>query len=84
MGGNVTKAKRDGQPRRTGVKMDADARHCKIVEKEIADRFDVVTDGVEKLGNVFSGAAQILGHRVRAITTISRSACINSIVLVVR
>eukprot|EP00903_Cladosiphon_okamuranus_P007081 g6881.t1 len=55
-----------------GSKMDAEALHCEVVEKEIADRFDVVTDGIEKLENVFSGAAQILEHRVRAITTISR------------
>ncbi|CAN0229507.1 unnamed protein product [Pylaiella littoralis] len=60
-------------PRRTGGgnKMDADALHSEIVEKEIAERFEIVTDGIEKLENVFSGAAQILEHRVRAITTIS-------------
>lgn len=52
--------------------MDADALHSEIVEKEIAERFEIVTDGIEKLENVFSGAAQILEHRVRAITTISR------------
>lgn len=52
--------------------VDAEARHCERVESEIAKRFDIVTDGLEKLENVFSGAAQILEHRVRAITMISR------------
>lgn len=59
--------------RRGGARrMDAEARHCETVEKEIADRFEVITDGMEKLGDVFSGAAQILQYRVSAITTISR------------
>lgn len=71
---DVVKAIKDGnKPQRTGGgKLDADALHSEIVEKEIADRFDVVTDGIEKLENVFSGAAQILEHRIRAIATISR------------
>lgn len=64
---------REGQPRRKGEKADEDAQHCHMVEKEIADRFDVVTDGMEKLVNIFSGSAQILEHRVHAIATISRS-----------
>lgn len=57
-----------GRPKNMGV----EARHCERVESEIAKRFDIVTDGLEKLENVFSGAAQILEHRVRSITTISR------------
>lgn len=72
---DVVQAIKDGtRPQRAGGgnKMDADALHSEIVEKDIAERFDVVTDGIEKLENVFSGAAQILEHRVRAITTISR------------
>lgn len=71
---DVVKAIRDGKrPQRSGGgKMDGEALHCEVVENEIADRFDVVTDGIEKLENVFSGAAQILEHRVHAITTISR------------
>lgn len=71
---DAVKAIRDAKkPRRSGGgKMDAEALHCEVVEKEIANRFDVVTDGIEKLENVFSGAAQIMEHRVRAITTISR------------
>lgn len=71
---DVVKAIRDGKRpwRSGGGKMDGEALHCEAVEKEIADRFDIVTDGIERLENVFSGAAQILEHRVRAITTISR------------
>lgn len=71
---DVVKAIKEGdKPRRnSGVKMDADALHCEKVEKEIAERFEVVAGGIEKLEDVFSGAAQILEHRVRAITTISR------------
>lgn len=71
---DVVQAIRDrGKPRRNdGDKMDADALHCEMVEKEIADRFEIVTGGIAKLEDVFSGAAQILGHRVRAIATISR------------
>lgn len=72
---DVVQAIRDSKkPRGSGggSKLDAEALHCEVVEKEIADRFDVVTDGIERLENVFSGAAQILEHRVRAITTISR------------
>lgn len=53
-------------------KVDAETRHCEIVEKEIIDRFDVVTDGIEKLGNIFTGAAELVENRVRAITMISR------------
>ncbi|CAM9356602.1 unnamed protein product [Ectocarpus fasciculatus] len=70
---DVVKAIKEGdKPRKNGgVKMDADALHCEIVEKEIAERFEVVAGGIETLENVFSGAAQILEHRVRAITTIS-------------
>ncbi|CAM9356271.1 unnamed protein product [Scytosiphon promiscuus] len=70
---DVVQAIRDrGKPRRNdGDKMDADALHCEMVEKEIADRFEIVTGGIEKLEDVFSGAAQILEHRVRAIATIS-------------
>lgn len=49
-----------------------DARHCERVEKEIGGRFNVVTENMEKLSNVFSGAAEILATRIRAITTISR------------
>lgn len=55
-------------------KDDEDTRHCERVEKEIAGRFDVVTESMEKLSNVFSGAAEILATRIRAITTISRCA----------
>lgn len=71
---DVVQAIRDSKkpPRRSGSRMDGEALHCEVVEKEIADRFDVVTDGIERLENVFSGAAQILEHRVHAITTISR------------
>lgn len=71
---DVVKAVKEGdKPRRNGgVKVDADALHCEKVEKEIAERFEVVAGGIETLENVFSGAAQILEHRVRAITTISR------------
>lgn len=71
---DVVQAIRDSKKprRRAGSRMDGEALHCEVVEKEIADRFDVVTDGIERLENVFSGAAQILEHRVRAITTISR------------
>ncbi|CAM9767630.1 unnamed protein product [Ectocarpus sp. 12 AP-2014] len=70
---DVVKAIKEGdKPRRnSGVKMEADALHCEKVEKEIAERFEVVAGGIEKLEDVFSGAAQILEHRVRAITTIS-------------
>ncbi len=65
------------KPQRNGSgKMDGDALHCEIVEQEIADRFDVVTGGIEQLENVFSGAAQILENRVRAITAISRYLCV--------
>lgn len=59
-------------PKKGGL-LDVDAQHCERVEKEIAHRFDVVADGMEKLDNIFSNAAQILEHRVHAITTISRS-----------
>lgn len=62
------------QSRTKQIAVDAEARHCERVESEIAKRFDIVTDSLEKLENVFSGAAQILEHRVRAITTISRQA----------
>ncbi|CBN75822.1 hypothetical protein Esi_0182_0003 [Ectocarpus siliculosus] len=70
---DIVKAIKEGdKPRRnSGLKMDADALHCEKVEKEIAERFEVVAGGIEKLEDVFSGAAQILEHRVRAITTIS-------------
>lgn len=71
---DVVQAIRDrGKPRRGGGdRMDADALHCEMVEKEIAYRFEIVAGGIEKLEDVFSGAAQILEHRVSAITTISR------------
>lgn len=55
-----------------GKRNDEDTRHCEMVEKEIAARFGVMTDGMKKLSNVFSGAAEILAARVLAITTISR------------
>lgn len=71
---DVWKPIKEGKkPQRNGSgKMDDDALHCEIVEQEIADRFGVVTGDIEKLENVFSGAAQILENRVRAITAISR------------
>ncbi|CAM9191270.1 unnamed protein product [Hapterophycus canaliculatus] len=70
---DVVQAVRDrGKPQRGGGdKMDADAHQCEMIEKEIADRFEIVTGGIEKLEDVFSGAAQILEHRVRAIAKIS-------------
>lgn len=58
--------------RRVRRRDDEDTRHCELVEQQIAGRFDVVTEGMDKLSNVFSGAAEILANRVRAITTISR------------
>ena len=72
-GGDARSMERAGRPAKKGTKMDEDALHCERVEKEIAHRFDIVTDGMEKLDNIFSNAAQILEHRVHAITTISRS-----------
>lgn len=74
MSPDVWKPIKEGKkPQRNGSgKMDDDALHCEIVEQEIADRFGVVTGDIEKLENVFSGAAQILENRVRAITAISR------------
>lgn len=54
------------------VVVDEDTRHCERVESEIVGRFGVVTGGIAKLSNVFSGAAEILETRARAITTISR------------
>lgn len=61
------------QPGKIGGKLDVETRHCEKVEKEIAQRFAVVADGVEKLENVFSSSAQIVEHRANAITTITRS-----------
>lgn len=71
--GNIERAGRAGWPTKKGEKMDEDSLHCERVEKEIAHRFDIVADGMEKLDNIFSNAAQILEYRVRAVSTIARS-----------
>lgn len=73
VGGGARSVERAGRPGKKGAKTDEDALHCERVDKEIAHRFDIVADGMEKLDNIFSNAAQILEHRVHAITTISRS-----------
>ena len=72
-GGDTGGVKRARRSMKKGAIMGEDALHCEKVDKEIAHRFDIVADGMEKLDNIFSNAAQILEHRVHAITTISRS-----------
>lgn len=67
-GSDSSQVRRFAAARQTGEK----SGHYEVVAKQIATRFEVVTEDMEKLENVFTGATQILERRVHAITAISR------------
>lgn len=68
IGSDSSQVGRSAAAKQTGEK----SGHYEVVEQQIANRFEVVTEGMDKLENVFTGATQILERRVRAITAISR------------